>query len=319
MAVKITDDDKGPVWLAERRKGLGGSDSVALMGAGEYEDETPYFVWLKKVEDYNIPSNGAMERGHALEPVVRQKYEAETGHRVLETGLWQHAEHPVILGSPDGLVVEGDDDTLVGGFEAKTTLDRTARSWDFDGECPPRFEWQSRHYMAIMDVPWWDVACLVVDTWEMHYWRVYRDLDKERALIAACTEFWRTYIEPGIPPEPDGILSSAEVKYRWLTPTEGALDLDAHSAEGERVAALYAERQMLDAEIKAREARLEEVDNSLKATAAEHDEVYLDGAKLYTWKKQKRTDVDRKRLKAERPEIAKEYAKTSTFRVLRVS
>lgn len=320
MATKITADDKGEVWLGERRKGLGGSDAVVLMGAGQYEDETPYFVWLKKAEGYDVPMNGAMERGHDLEPIVRQKYEQRTGHTVLETGMWAHDEHPVMLGSPDGLVVadpahgEGD---AIGGFEAKTTLDRSARRFPEDGSCPPRFEWQSRHYMAIMDLPWWDVACLVADTWEVLHWRIYRDEAKERALIAACTEFWRTYVEPGIPPEPEGILSSAEIKHRWLIPTRATRDLDSHSPEGERVAALYAERKMLEADMRPIKKRIGEIDDLLKTEAGEHEDVALDGQVLYSWTEQTRTALDAKALKAAEPEIAKRYSKTTTYRVLR--
>ena len=197
---QILAEGSGEAWLEGRRRGLGGTDTVVLMGAGTYDDETPYFVWLKKVEGYDIPDNPAMERGRALEPVVLARYIDDTGHKVVETGLWQHAEHEMVLASPDALVVDEDGEPI-GGVECKTTLERTARKWD--GECPARFEWQSRHYMAVLDVPWWDVVALVVDTWEVYHWRIERDMDKERALLAACSGFWRTYIEPGIPPEPD--------------------------------------------------------------------------------------------------------------------
>ena len=311
---QILAEGSGEAWLEGRRRGLGGTDTVVLMGAGSYDDETPYFVWLKKVEGYDIPDNPAMERGRALEPVVLARYIDDTGHKVVETGLWQHAEHEMILASPDALVVDEDGEPI-GGVECKTTLERTARKWD--GECPARFEWQSRHYMAVMDVPWWDVVALVVDTWEVHHWRIERDMDKERALLAACSGFWRTYIEPGIPPEPDNP-TGAEIIQRYLVPSEGALDMDSHTPEGAVLAALLEERRDLAATAKQAKERQAEIDKELKALAAEHEEVMLDGQTAYTWKAASRSTLDAKRLRAEHPEIAAEFSRSTTYRTLSV-
>ena len=311
---QILAEGSGEAWLEGRRRGLGGTDTVVLMGAGSYDDETPYFVWLKKVEGYDIPDNPAMERGRALEPVVLARYIDDTGHKVVETGLWQHAEHEMVLASPDALVVDEDGEPI-GGVECKTTLERTARKWD--GECPARFEWQSRHYMAVMDVPWWDVVALVVDTWEVYHWRIERDMDKERALLAACSGFWRTYIEPGIPPEPDNP-TGAEVVQRYLVPSEGALDLDSHTPEGAVLAALLEERRDLAATAKQAKDRQAEIDKELKALAAEHEEVMLDGQTAYTWRAASRSTLDAKRLRAEHPEIAAEFARSTTYRTLSV-
>ena len=311
---QILAEGSGEAWLEGRRRGLGGTDTVVLMGAGSYDDETPYFVWLKKVEGYDIPDNPAMERGRALEPVVLARYIDDTGHKVVETGLWQHAEHEMVLASPDALVVDEDGEPI-GGVECKTTLERTARKWD--GECPARFEWQSRHYMAVLDVPWWDVVALVVDTWEVYHWRIERDMDKERALLAACSGFWRTYIEPGIPPEPDNP-TGAEVIQRYLVPSEGALDLDSHTPEGAVLAALLEERRDLAATAKQAKDRQAEIDKELKALAAEHEEVMLDGQTAYTWRAASRSTLDAKRLRAEHPEIAAEFARSTTYRTLSV-
>lgn len=317
MANLVTATGSGDEWLQARTRGLGGSDAVTLMGAGEYEDETPFFVWLKKTEaGYDIPDNPAMERGRALEPLVIQQYMDDTGNTVVDTGMWQHAEHPVLIGSPDGLVVDPDTLEVLGGFEAKTTLDRTARTWD--GELPPRYEWQSRHYMAIMGVPWWDVTCLVVDTWEVLHWRVWRDEAKERALIAACEGFWETYVVPGIPPEPEGVMASLEAYHRWPEPTQARLELTSDQEEGWVTAALIEERNQLKAYVKSAEERLEGIDSELKVLAADHETVLLDGQPVYTWKAQSRESLDAKRLRADHPELAAEYARTSSFRVLRV-
>lgn len=316
MGRQILAASSGPEWLEARTRGMGGTDTVTLMGAGQYDDETPYFVWLKKTEGYDVPDNPAMERGRALEPVVLDLYRDLTGNEVHETGLWQHEEHEMVLGSPDGLVLDVDG-AVLGGVEAKTTLERTARDWDTD-VCPPRYEWQARHYMAVVGAPWWDVIALVVDTWEVYRWRIERDEDKERALLAAAVGFWETYVVPGIAPEPDALMSAAEVAHRWADSTADVLDLDSHAVSGWQVAELVEERRALKAQAKDVDERLGQIDTELKSIAGEHEAVLLDGQQVYSWKPQSRQSVDVKRLREDYPDLAAELMRTTTFRRLTV-
>ena len=319
MPIQLTGEGSGTEWLNRRKGGIGGSDTVTLMGAGQYDDETPYFVWLKKVEGYSVPMNAAMQRGIDLEPIVCKHYADRTGYDLRETGLWMHDKHERVIGSPDRLVYESPDSTEpIGGFEAKTTLARSAKHYDPE-VCPARFEWQVRHYMAIMNVDWWDVACLIVDTWETMTWRVWRDHDKESALLAAATEFWDTYVEPEIAPEPDFTMTPLEVAVRYRTPNGKTLDLDPDSPEGRQVDDVLAERALLGAPIKNAEKRIKEIDRELKGIAGEYEEVLLGSARVYSWKPQSREGLDRKRLWSEYPEIGRRYRTESTFRVLRVS
>ena len=103
-----------------------------------------------------------------------------------------------------------------------------------------------------------------------------------------------------------------------LVPSEGALDLDSHSPEGAVLAALLEERRDLAATAKQAKDRQAEIDTELKALAAEHEEVMLDGQTAYTWKAASRSTLDTKRLKAEHPEIAAEFARSTTYRTLSV-
>lgn len=303
------------VWLAARRTGLGGSDAVTLMGAGQYDDETPFFVWLAKTEGYDVPTNLAMQRGHDLEPLVADRYAADTGQTLVEVGMFAHDDHPIMLGSPDRLIADKDGG-WIGGFEAKTTLSRTADKWD--GELPRRFEWQVRQYMAVLDLPWFDVRCLVVDTWETLSWRVYRDANKERALVAACVGFWSTYVEPGIAPEPEAVMTLVEVSARWPSEEEPALELDPDSREGREVSDLLEERVTLDRVAKGAKERLAAIDTSLKAVAAERGEVRIGGQRAYTWREYSRRTVDAKRLRAEWPDVAAQCERDTPYRTLRV-
>ena len=61
-------------WLAERRKGIGGSDVAAIMGLSAYS--TPYQVWLEKTQGIHedISEKPAVMWGNILEPVVGEHY-----------------------------------------------------------------------------------------------------------------------------------------------------------------------------------------------------------------------------------------------------
>jgi putative phage-type endonuclease len=75
-------------------------DSIAAM----LHAELGGFPGLEEV----APSQTAMERGRALEPLARRAYERLRGVRVEESGLHVHPSHPELAASPDGIVLRPD-------------------------------------------------------------------------------------------------------------------------------------------------------------------------------------------------------------------
>ena len=71
-------NEQREAFLAERMKGIGGSDVAAILGLSKWS--TPYDVWQSKLGLADpTPDNDAMKWGRLLEPVVRQAYAERTG------------------------------------------------------------------------------------------------------------------------------------------------------------------------------------------------------------------------------------------------
>lgn len=68
-------------WLAERRKGIGGSDAAAIIGMNHYV--TPYMLWADKTGQLpEQEDNEAMRQGRDLEQYVADRFIEATGKRV---------------------------------------------------------------------------------------------------------------------------------------------------------------------------------------------------------------------------------------------
>lgn len=300
-------------WLAVRRTGIGSSDSHVLMLGGHWDDESPYFVWRSKVDpEFEIEVNQAMRRGVALEDEVAAQYSHLTGNAVETTGIWRSHAAPVLLASPDRLIPAEN-----GGLECKTSTSRSARYFD-DDTCPQRYEWQARHCMAVLQTEWWDVACLVVDTWELKTWRVHRDVEKEAALIAVCEEFWANYVEPGVAPEPDHP-SGLEISYRFDTPSDEVLNLEPDDPDADLLRLTIADRNALKKQAKAIGEELDVIDDRLRMLAGDHQEVQIAGEKVYTWKQYESRRFDSKKYQAAHPKQWRRFSKLSKYRSLNVS
>ena len=73
-----------PEWLEWRSKGLGASDAPIILGVSPWTTRHQLFlqkVGLSSKPKANIFQTVAMERGHDLEPKVREMYERLTGYK----------------------------------------------------------------------------------------------------------------------------------------------------------------------------------------------------------------------------------------------
>lgn len=190
--IVLPTDAPRHLWLAERRKGIGGSDASTIAGVNEYSGGL-YELYLDKTG--RLPERTAtarMEAGTRLEPVMRQWFQDQTGIAVRRQGLTRSKANPFMQVSLDGLTIDG------GVFESKATNWRLADEWD-DDQVPDHAEIQVQHGMAVTGRPHAWVVVLV-DGWDFQIRRVERDEKLIDLLTSMERAFWTDHVLADVEP-----------------------------------------------------------------------------------------------------------------------
>lgn len=196
---------------------LGASEAGAVLGLDRYS--SPMKIWRKHrglpVDD---PANEAAEWGVLHEPIIRGKYALNRKVRVWVPTA-SYTMDGWLRATPDGLVREtdmfggapgvfefdphehddvGDGDAAyvndhivrgeVGGLSVKTCSAYLAEDWI--GGPPAKYEVQARVEMAVVDLPWVDVVCLVGGNKLVGPFRLERDAAIERSILTRLRDFW---------------------------------------------------------------------------------------------------------------------------------
>lgn len=299
MTVKEMEDHEK--WLQVRNTGIGGSDAASIIGMNPWKG--PYELWLEKTgqkEPEDISTREAVHFGTELESLVAREFEARTGKRVRKFGTVRDREEPFLLANVDRMIV-GDD----AGLECKTCSAYKAREWD-DDKVPDSYYVQCQHYMLVTGLPRWYIACLIGG---QHYvWKaIERNEDDIAALLEAERGFWR-HVKDCTPPAVDGSDSCSEAlaeRFRG-----GAQNIITLSEADQRA---VRELRELEESKKQIEYRMEELKNQIKASMGDTEIAVFgderEGGRV-TWKPVgARVTVDVKRLKAEKPDVFKEYSR----------
>lgn len=129
-------------WLIWRHRGIGASDSPAIMGVSPWK--TRMQLWEEKIQPTPKMSAGnwATRRGHELEPRARARYELETG-REMPPLLAIHLEHSFLRASMDGFNKE-----LNRGLEIKCP-GKADHSLAKEGKIPKKYQYQIWHQFLV--------------------------------------------------------------------------------------------------------------------------------------------------------------------------
>lgn len=281
-------------WLADRRKGVGGSDAAAVLGLSKWK--TPLDVYLdKRGEVADTPDNEAMLWGRALEPVIRQQYAERTGRVVrVPDGIIQHPDHPFMLASLDGMT---SDRRVV---EIKTA--RTGQDWGEIGsdEVPMAYLLQVQHYMAVTGYAVADIAVLIGGS-DFRLYEVPADRELQDMLIAGEAEFWR-HVKQGTPPDP--------ISYADMQATFGRSSRAGTIEATPEVLAALETLKAIKEQIKAIEVSEETARAFVMKAMGEYDTLTYQGATLATWKAAKPAmRFDAKALQAVQPDIYQQFLK----------
>lgn len=284
-------------WLAQRRSGLGSSDSPAIVGCG-YAGQSAYGIWAEKcglIESESHADAELLECGQVLQPAICELARRRTGYDVRPVPDWtvyRDGERPWLLASPDSLI-HGDHRGL-GICELKNVGGYRAHEWEGD-EPPLAYHVQLTHQMLVCGATW-GIVCGLVGGNRLVWHEVSINQQFADALLATLAEFWRL-VETQTPPPVDGTVATAAALYRLHPDDDGtavALPGDAQ--------AWHAQRDEAARQIKFWEEQKSAADNLLKAAIGDHTWGVLPDGSAYSWKTQERAEY---------------VAKASKFRVLR--
>lgn len=293
-------------WLAERRKGIGGSDASTIAGVGY---GSLFELWLDKTGRVpEQPETPAMRFGRLAEPLLREAFTAETGLDVRRVGLLRSKARPWQQASLDGLTSDG------GILEMKTAGWRLGRDWA-DGQTADHAEVQLQHGMAVSGRGHGYAIALIER--EFHVRRVERD----DALIATLTEMERAFWQECVLADVEPALTAADLDVtRRLHPT--VTDLDTTWVDPQWLRDLLADRADAHANLQAAKDALAAIDATLIHAIGDHEAIgAIEGEQhlIYATRKNitsRRLDLDA--LRAEEPDTAEKYTRPSISRRLHV-
>lgn len=267
-------------WLEARRSGIGSSDAAAVLGASPFA--SPLSVYTDKLgETGEQEETEAMRWGTLLEPVVIAEFGKVTGRPVLRDGdLVRSNDHPFMLATCDASQTKERWSGVPGVLEIKTS---GFGNWE-DGI--PRHVWvQIQHQMAVTGKTWGSVAVLLGGN-RLKWADVERD-DKfiAETLIPELADFWQR-VQDRRPPKPDGSESAREALKALYPDDDGStVQLPGDLIDLDR------EREALRLQRKDMDARLELIDQEIKAAIGGASAGVLASGVTYTHKLQHRKET----------------------------
>jgi predicted phage-related endonuclease len=309
-------------FLIQRRAYLGGTDIAGIIGVSPWSSPLSVYVDKTAPEQAEDKDSLPMRRGLALERFIADEFVRA------RPGIVTYHPSPIVRtdwGFPAGASIDymvarvEHPRTPVGLMDSKTAMSfYSRRQWKEpdpdrglqEGDLPDAYYTQLQWYLAVSGL---SHAWAAADTGDdsLTVVPVTPSPSIQARLIDAGREFWTQHVERGIAPEPSGTDADADALSRMWPDTIPDPPVTIEDELAEVILSDY-----LAHKFKAEEAkRAADADKQrLQALMGEHETAVIGRWKL-AWKRQSRTTVDTKRLKAEKPDLAAEYAKTSESRV----
>ena len=293
-------------WLKYRKKGITGTDAGAICGLNPYS--SAFQIYQDKITDeIEEFDNESMRQGRDLEEYVARRVSEETGLKVRRANaIFQNEENPFMLADFDRLIVGQK-----AGLECKTVSPYSSDKWN-DGNIPLHYQMQVQHYLAVSGFDCWYIAAVVFGR-EFLIRKIERDEELINYLIDIERGFWYNNVLAGIMPEPDGSDNCSEMiaKMYFKGQENKTINLSGYKEILDR-------RADLDKLIKKMEKEKKEIDQKIKMEMQDAT-VALEAGYKISWSNFEQNKLDTKKLKEEKPDIYKEYCKSSTNRRFTVS
>jgi len=289
----------------DRTKYITGSDAGALMGVSPYK--TAYDVYLDKIgEGVAVEDNNAMLWGRNLERAVSEHFIKQHPEFEKFDGAEYYDENLKLAGTSDFILYEDKTAPPV-VLEIKTADARNAKMWSEDA--PLHYQFQVMHYLYLTGAPYGYIAVLIGGN-DYREYRIERNEEVIKTMLDVYKAFWKA-VETRTPPATES-LAAIE---RMYTRTTAGKEIKLADSGSE----LCKQLLELKSEIKQKEAVVESIETVIK-NEMKDAETALTPDMLYAveWKQAKRETIDTKRLRAEKPEVAKEFIKESSYRTFKI-
>ena len=298
-------------WLKLRRNGIGGSDASVVMGKNPWRSIQQ--LWEDKTGKTPVQenSNEYTYWGNVMEGIIRKEFMNRTGLKVRQKHFMMfHPQFQFMFADVDGIVTDERGEKCI--FEAKTVSQYREEEWR-DGKIPVEYMMQVQHYLAVCGMQKAYIAALIGGN-HFIYHTILRDEGMIAELVHAEKQFWDYNVKCDIRPEIDDSSATKDFldkKYRDSVKDSVKLD---RSLE-----AVLKQYQEVESQLKDMEQKKNGLSNQLKAALGEHEEGRLENGQIVRWKRIEKKLVDAKKLKAEQPEIYKQYSNVSAYRMLSVA
>ncbi len=295
----------------DRTTHIGGSDVAAILGLSKWG--SPWSCWAEKVGAYQ-PEMSDPERlalGQDAESYLATVFERHHPGLYIRgrQNVLTNPDYPWLRGHADGGVCEApySDADWLAGWEAKT--DNDWAPWD---EVPAYYQCQAQTYMILTGLPEWRFT-VGFARWQVHHYTLAADPADQQLIIDRTRRFWEDHVLTGTPPPADA------------HPATGVAIDAAHNADPtltvdapDHVRDIVAHLRTWKAQRKQADDMVAELEHTVKVFMGDATSIVRDGVPLVTWSEQTADRLDTTALRAAHPELAAEFTKTSTSRVLRV-
>ena len=272
-------------WLAERKKGIGGSDVASVFSTGY---GCRLRLWRDKrneVPDYPREENAAMELGQFLEPYFAARYQQVTGRRVVERyEAMVHPRYPYLRVNIDRMINDtADTNREVGVLEIKSVGRSMFYKIKREG-LPEDYILQLQQGILVTGSDWGAFAIGSRDTGELLHWDVMRDDALGALIIAEGGAFWQEVLSGEKPDRLDPDDRRCQ-KCEYRRSCQGAALLDSQPSEGmaqdetlRPILTEYLERKVL---LDQAEELTNESKEQLKTEIGTRQAVAVGGHKIY--------------------------------------
>jgi putative phage-type endonuclease len=194
-------EQRTPEWFSSRQYRLTGSNFGSACGKNPWS--SPAKLLQQMLWPDIFKGNAACDWGTAKEPVACERYEKETGAKVVHTGLVVPVAHGGIFGvSPDGIVVEGKKS--VGCIEIKCPFSKRVYP-----SIPPMYMCQMQGIMGFLKLPWCDFVVWTPDDFSIE--RVPFDKPFFDDMVQEMKEFYHSKFIPRLELKEAGKLEYGEI------------------------------------------------------------------------------------------------------------